>query len=519
MSKKTKDGALMDRFWLMGLAGCYLVTAPAMGALQTVWKGGGLADPVFSITQVVIDDSGAVAAVVDLDNGNDFVPTILFNSVPGTTQTQVLISGGSTIFGGGGAFDGFANLSLTGTGGQGTRLTFAGSSDSSTKQFGVFQVDLGSGGRTDYRGVVQGDDVFDGDGVKHPFSFQPSPGEVTDLSLVSVHVNGAGQALFGGKVDDGQVLARVAGGPASRYLDATLGMSNFNEDGRSLAQRRITQSGGAVFLADGAGGNNAIYRMTGAMQTPQAWINGPIAADGENYTPSLLLGANDDNVLFQGVDGNSNRSIFIKHGPDPIKQVGMYSQPLVGESAAGALTDNGLAAFLATDNLNQTELLYYDPAGSGQTVQVAGRGTAITGTSWLIQQVGIDGRAAPMLNDNGVVVFGAWIGQTLNDSGLPALLWWSDGALHLVAKVGDEVALEGVDGYTLTDVMSGGLGVESDIYKDGLSANNQLAFAVAYSGPNGEEGSAVLITSVPEPGAVGILMLAAWGLRRRRHRN
>lgn len=503
----------MIRSWLAGLSGLGLAAVPALGGLQTVWKGGGLAEAVFSVSQVVISDSGEVAAVVDLDNGNDFIPTILFNATPGTNQAQALVQGGSGIFGGGGSFDGFANVSMTGGAGVGgTRLTFAGSSDAGSQQFGVFQVDMGTGGRVDYRGVVQGDEAFDGDGVKHPFSFQPSPSQVTDLSLVSVHANGSGQALFGGKVNDGQVLARVDGGPAGRYLDSTLGLANFNEDGRSLPQRRITESGAAVFLGDGPGGTNAIYRMSGAMLTPQAWINGPISAGGEDYTPSLVLGATDDAVLFWGVDGNNDRSIFIKHGLDPIKQLGMYSQPLVGEYAGGALTDNGLAAFLATDNQGQTELLFYDAAGNGLAQQVAGRGTAIAGTPWLVQQVGIDGRAAPMLNENGVVVFGAWIAQDLNDSGLPALLWWEDGSLRLVAKAGDEVALENVGGYTLTDVMSGGLGVEGDIYKDGLSADNQLAFAVAYSGPGGEEGTAVLLTSVPEPTAMvwlaaGVLIL------------
>jgi hypothetical protein len=215
------------------------------------------------------------------------------------------------------------------------------------------------------------------------------------------------------------------------------------------------------------------------------------------------------------VDGNNDRSIFIKHGLDPIKQVGMYGQTLVGEYAAGALTDNGLAAFLATDSQDQTELLFYDVAGNGLTQQVAAPGTAITGTPWLVQQVGIDGRAAPMLNENGVVVFGAWITEDLNDPGLPALLWWENGQLHLVAKVLDEVELDGDGGYTLTDVLSGGLGLEGDIYKDGLSDTNQLAFGVSYTGPSGD-GTAVLITSVPEP--TGVLWLAAggWVLMRRR---
>jgi hypothetical protein len=506
----------MIRSLLVGLSGLGLCVVPAMGGLQTVWKGGSLADPVFSLSQVVISDTGAVSAVVDQDNGVDYIPAILFNSTPGTSQTQVLVQGGSSLFGGGGAFDGFANVSMTGGAGVGgTRLTFAGSSDAGSQQFGVFQVDMATGGRTDYRGVVQGDLVFAGDANTHPYSFQPSPGQVTDLSLVSVHVNESGQSLFGGKVDNGQVLAGVDGGAATRYLDSTLGLTNFNEDGRALAQRRITSSGGAVFLADGSGGNNAIYRMSGAMQTPQAWINGPISAGGQDYTPSQVLGATDDTVLFQGVDGNNDRSIFIKHGLDPIKQVGMYGQTLVGEYAAGALTDNGLAAFLATDSQDQTELLFYDVAGNGLTQQVAAPGTAITGTPWLVQQVGIDGRAAPMLNENGVVVFGAWITEDLNDPGLPALLWWENGQLHLVAKVLDEVELDGDGGYTLTDVLSGGLGLEGDIYKDGLSDTNQLAFGVSYTGPSGD-GTAVLITSVPEP--TGVLWLAAggWVLMRRR---
>jgi hypothetical protein len=259
--------------------------------------------------------------------------------------------------------------------------------------------------------------------------------------------------------------------------------------------------------------------MTGAMQTPQAWINGPISAGGSDYTPSQVLGATDDSVLFQGVDVNNDRSIFIKSGSDPIKQVGMYGQTLVGEYAAGALTENGLAAFLATDNQDQTELMFYDPADNGPAQLVAGVGTTITGSSYLVQAVGIDGKAAPMLNENGVVVFGAWVAENLNDQGIPALLWWENGQLHLVAKLSDVVEIDGNGGYTLTDVMSVGLGLEGDIYKDGLSNNNQLAFSVGYYGPNNEEGMAVLLTSVPEP--TGLAWLAAGALilsRRKRTR-
>lgn len=517
MSKSRKKVKNMGRFWLMSLVGMGLLTAPAMGGFVTVWNGGGLADPAFSISQVVISETGTVASLVSLDTGNDYPPAILYNSTPGTNQTQVLVQGGDAIFGGGGSFDGFANLSLNSLGAQGTRLTFAGSSDAGLQQFGVFQVDMGAG-RTDYRGVVQSDPVFAGDVTQLPFSFQPSPSEVTNLSLVSTHTNSIGEVLFGGKVDNGQVLARVNGGAAERYLDSTLGVSNFNEDARTLAQRRITETGGAAFLADGPGGNSAIYRMAGAMQTPQAWVNGPIVMGGGSYTPSLLLGATDEDALFQGVDGNGDRAIFFKHGTDPIRQLGMYSQPLVGERAGAELTNNGLAAFLATDGADEPELLYYDAAWNGPAVQVAGQGTTITGTPWVVKQVGIDGRTAPMLNENGVVVFGAWIGADLdpNDMGMPALLWWSEGTLRLVAMVGDVVDVEGQSGYTITDVMSGGLGVEGDIYKDGLSNNNQLAFAVSYYGPNAEEGIAVLMTALPEPGGVGILVLTAWILGRRK---
>jgi hypothetical protein len=238
------------------------------------------------------------------------------------------------------------------------------------------------------------------------------------------------------------------------------------------------------------------------------------AAVQHTYTPSILLAATSSDTLFVGKDSGSDEEVFLQHGvtdgssaPTP-RGIASFTGPLSATISGEVSPNNGYAAFTVPGAGGNLQVDYSADHGAASALTIAAPGGSVDGQT--IDSI-LAGDAAPvMINDNGVTAFSADIGPDDNEA---LLAWSAAGGLKIVAEIGDPV--DGVNGSSLGTIAafddnSLGTDLGTNLYNDGLSDANRLAFGVVYDtgtqDGSGDEilGSAVVsaVVTVPEPASL-----------------
>lgn len=349
--------------------------------------------------------------------------------------------------------------------------------------------------------------------------------------MPSFGVNKSGSVALGAAQPNAagnQLLAQWNNGDTSPavLLDQTAPQSEYNSP-TFLPNKSMTSTGAAVFAADEAG-TRRIFGIDSGSPAAQQRVADSFTIGSSTYEPFMVLGAtgtaSTGATLFQAFKDSSTLSLVMKTTNGSAIELGTFNGS--GPYAAEMSANGRAAAYIPTANGGKIVYLKDDISSTAPTTIVAVN-DAIDG-GYTISNLPANG-TAPMVNDNGVVVFEAEITDGSNNQ-FEALLIWSEGAASptVVIKSGDAVTVNG-NGVTVASFSTTGspfnpntpypgLTLDADGLKDGLSDTNQLAFGVLYDGTSGLE-SAVLVTSLPEPGMVSALaVFAAGALLRRRNR-
>jgi hypothetical protein len=494
------------------------LTAPALGqvfSFDTVFYSDGpvptgASNVVEFTTQVVLQEgTNNVASLGSVDGS----VAILFSEPSGPGyDTSLVVQALDPLYGGGGQFEDLQNVSLTGGG---SRITFVGQSGSG---FGVFQYDVGQPS-PEHRVIFEGDSLGGG-----PIDLNGGL-----LGGVAYQAISSGKALFAGA--SGPEL--VASGDGSTTPVIIVDSSQPNTDQLSLftntpGKYAYTSTGAAVFIADNNGSRDVVSVGT-PLATPTVRFTGGQVVNSEPYEPEQLLGATDNDALFIGQDDDGNFGILISRQGDGTKALSTFASGDVGGPGDlrtdGVITEGRKVALFAP-NGSGGSVKYYDSDADSAVQTVAAIGTHVTDDAipLEIRDISLAEVFAPMVNDNGVIVFDARIapesGPNSGDE-VDALIAWWPALAHpvVVAKVGDVIDIGG-NPETIAAILPNGINpiFDGGIYKDGLNNQNYLAFGVAYDDGNK---SAVLLTQIPEPG-IGLLALGfavGGGMVNRRRRN
>ena len=510
---------------LLGLGG---VVTPAAGqnfSFVTVLEGetpiNTAGQPLANVGQVVLQDDNAVAAIVGVGPIGSPVHVVTFNATPGNSFAAIIASEGQSHStfntSGAGSFGEFNNLAAS----NGV-VTFVGTQSTGNTGRGVFRYDVNTSQPSTIH--FDDDDVNAWNGVLN-----------TGVGLPAYGVNTAGGVVFSAATGalpppGDQFVARFSVGSGStRIHDDSSGVTNYNYPDSGYPTRKVlTEAGHAVFIGDDNQGVSRIYNVTPG---PSPVRSERPFSGGVTYEADRLLAASGDDVngvtLFRAFKNRPNPNdegwsigALLVQSTHGLTEVGAFdlNDGALPEVTA-VMSDNGrIAAFIP--DATGGHVAYYDAAAGG-LVQTLGA-NANVGDGFKIQGVSIGGGSVPMVNENGMIVFDAIIVND-DDDARQALIAWSPDSNEgpsIVIKTGDTVSIDGSD-VTIAQLISnspypiGDLAYDADVLKDGLNENDYLAFGVRYVGGENGQGSAILLTHVPEPAGLAIFSLAGVFLMRR----
>jgi len=465
--------------------------------------------------QVVAGTNGQVGLLGSDSDGNQLV-LYYDGSNWSTVQTAGQSVGGNTA-------QQFANLAISGNmaTGSGTRLTYEGI-NTNNSDAGVFQYDTGSAGPQQV--------AFDGQNggigtLTIPSFYGNSEG------FMPLEVDAAGNVVFQPFNSSGDGLLVV--GNITGAQVQTLAYTSDNTSDSSVGSKSLwggpnrlgisTDATGsttyALMASPASSANTALYSFTGGTATN---ISG-------SFTDPLLLAAQQNTAasvnaaVFEATDPtNANNFDVVIHdtGGNHILQ-SIPSATATGARDTAEMTTGGNLAYYVPNSTGGALEYYNLSAGNYTPTQVAGIGSAVsnpfTSGSFVIKQL-VDTLQAPMVNNNGLVVFDALIGISGNNaSSFQALLDWNgSGSPTVLLYAGEDIAgygpidPDGIDINSLVD--------QSDVFKDSLNDQGYLNVIANF---DDYSSVAVLQTqlSVPEPTTLALaLPLAGAALMRRRRR-
>jgi hypothetical protein len=484
---------------------------------------------LIDVGQVVLQDDGAVAALTRFRSATGpTIPAVTFNPTPGDSAAKIVAHKGQTLFGGsGGTFEEFANLSsIDGN------VTFIAEAQS-TANLGLFRYAYTAGLETRTPIHLEGG-AIDG----HASSL-----ETGGFTPTAYGVNGAGRLAFGAVTvppatsPGTQFVARWdgSGGAPIRSVDGASGLTNINEP--SFSRTFLTASDTTVFIAHTSAGRGIYAIDSAAGAAPVERVGAGVTIGGDAYAPMRVVGATGSGaggstLLFASKNpapsDESNQALLLRFGGDgSTQELGSYDfdppsgPPAIGFDAGAMMSTAGRVAALIPD-ADGGRAIYHDGTPSGAVESIAEVGTSVGGGFSITSLSPYS--AAPMINDNGVVVFDATIADGTNDP-VNALIAWAPhlGGPFVVVKAGDTVDVDGTPRIVSSVIPNipapaNILGYDAEVLKDGLNEQNQLAFAILYM--NGASAEfAVLRTELPEPNAILLAPLGAAGLLARRRKS
>ncbi len=502
------------------LAGIVSPSAAAELSFQTILDGDSATPAagatLVSVRQVVLGEDGAVSARVQFDDSVSGFNALSRNVTAGNANAQLIVRGGDSLWGGGGTYGDFTNLAVSSDGSGGQRLTFAARSPSN--QFGVFQYD--TTGSTQHRSIFEGDSLG---GAGPTFSFNTPPVSFGPAFGVVVNVNPAGQALTGGFAAAESQIVLATGTPASMYVnETTSGLTGMGETFSQPIKRVITAAGNGVFLADGTSGRR-IMDVASPGSTSGA-ITERVAEstliDGATYSPEMLLGASAGGTLYRAAvtstASSSDLAVLYKPTSGAAQVLGSaYDRATFGIDGTGVLTQQGYGAAYIPEEVSSAlagRIVAIDPNSPTSHAEIAVGEALSDGYTLanLVTSLGVP--TAPMVNDNGWIVFDASI--TGGDLAGPtdALVAWNptSGTRQVVLHIGQFVEIAGGPAREIFSISQSDLIFDPDVLKDGLNNLNQLAIGVGYYDPSDDSyRSAILMTTIPEPGAWAVFTAVA----------
>jgi hypothetical protein len=307
-------------------------------------------------------------------------------------------------------------------------------------------------------------------------------------------------------------------------------LKGFNLGTPDVAYRRqvVTQDGSVVFYAETADTNTpGIYRMGPTGSVSQVSLSGI-------STVSSVQGASNDAVLYTTLTtpgAGPTVHLNLKVGNSASIELTNYLASNDARPQTIAMTQQNRIAFYDPGSApNSASLKYYDADHNVVTIAAEGISTVTDGsTQFTIKALSIDDgkRTAPMVNDNGIVVFDAVLTPELSSNDVHAYLAWDTQSETLKVIVKADLTGEFSDqlnGQTilafLPDVSVNESTFANDVLKDALSDDNWFAFTAVYLDENEGEHIAVGMTHIPEPATVSAMVLIGAGalLRRRRAR-
>jgi hypothetical protein len=336
-------------------------------------------------------------------------------------------------------------------------------------------------------------------------------------------VNAAGQVALSayttqtpfGSTVTGEYAVRGSSIGTQVAAQATAGES-FN--GQLPFTKAITPGGALVFNAAGNTGNQIVEATPGGAPTLRVE-----AASG--HSPQNVLAATETRTLFE--DG-AGLLLQVK-GAGWSEAQGASFISVGTTSARAEMTDGGKVA--AADAVAGT-ISYLDSAVGNQPTTIAQAGMSVSnpdapGVSgageWKIANLFGNGDIAPMVNESGVVLFGADI--TDSDAEVDhrqALLMWSAATdqISVILQAGQDLG----DGRRVDSFALPSAGESRSVWSDWLADDGTLGLNVYYvtdaldSDGFPIEGSSLLLTRVPEPSIVTLICFATAGLAWRRPR-
>jgi hypothetical protein len=483
-----------------------------------------------SVIQVVLQNNGDLAAVVDV--GDDLTNSLVYGAggaTPGviaTANTTIYsqIGGSST---GAPTFSDFTNLALSRDSAGTERLSFLGitQTEAGTTQ-GIYQVNPAAPATTGFRIAATGDPIIPGSDAR---TFAPYD---RGSNQVGYQVDASGNVVVAGTASGTQVILSGNSTGNSLLVQAS---ANVDQDfvtsadvyNQPDAKKPVINSGHTVYLATQVVESQTQRNILANPSTSPRYEQGGLGATG--LVPRDLIGANSGGEIFVGTitSGSNTQSAVYYHNntgatlTQLTPMLGMHNETITGDT--GEMTPAGHAAFYANSVPDSgsafQDLYYFDGAASHL---IATSGTSIANNGQTIDAMSFDG-SAPMVNDNGYVVFTADLldGQSVDHQ---AVLDWKYNPSNPNADPAPTVLLE--QGQNLTTAQTGTIpvdfiqgilsdGATADVLKDGLSDDNALAFGVD-SGNN----AYIVETLLPEPSAALLWLTGGtiWRLSRRRGR-
>ena len=471
------------------------------------------ATTVVGLRQVVLYDGGHVAALGDVD-GTEAAIIYSEPTDPGVWDSSVLVRENDALWTR--PTDGFGlldNVAITSSApGGGVRIHFA--SFSTGGDYGLFQYDYDDGAAATY-GLIDNDTVNGSETFKYDSPVNGS---------LAYQVNANGQMVLTGTAGGREVIARLSG----LTLDELASGSDNIEQFASQSNRRLITPGGNAVIVAQYDVPPTVDRNIDVFETGPGAPTSPLPESFfTGYAPATLrvLAANDTHVIFEAESGGSFGT-FLTTGSGSPTLLHTYNGNSLTLANDAALTGNGrVALYTPEPDTGLDTLKYIDLSGSATPQVIASVGTVVQDVQ--IVALGVSAQS-PMINDNGVVVFDAFIVDEGDDIGATArnalLAWAPNGDLMLIADEAQSIMIDGVPvAIDLLMLNNIAMPLDGGIYKDGLNNQNQLAFGMTYhTDPEDVEGSTrsiVVITTVPEPAGVlvlGTLVTAGFGLRRRR---
>lgn len=492
----------MRATWLLGGAGTLLLASGTMGAGFTLTSvvnsdtviDGGLSLGV--VQQIVVGNGGLVAmhSVVNVDH-------YIYKSVG---ETTTLLAGPNE-----GAYGEFRELAISPS----ANIVTYEAADLSGN-FALFQrsLDGGSAVRVDATGTntaAPGSEQF---GNNHY--------QVNDSGVVVYKYLTGTTQNFSTAIGT-TTIATVSEGDGNNLTAFNVG--GFGNDYR---RQVVTQNGSVVFYAETANLNQSgIYRMDPSGDVTQFALSG-ISSE------SVVRGASDNAVLYTTVttpEAEQTIHLHLKVGENAPIELASYSPGLVPQTSA--MTQQNRIAFYDPGSEPDTgSLKYYDATHNVVTIATEGVTTVTDGgTEFTIKALSFDTegrRTAPLVNDNGIVVFDAIITPD-GATDVQAYLAWDTQAQSLQVIVKADLTgqyADIIDGqlmaFLMPEVSVNVFTAANDVLKDALSEDNWFAFSAVYLDEDFNEYLGVFKTHIPEPATVTSLALVGAGalLRRRRVR-
>jgi len=495
----------MRASWLLiGVAGAGGLSAgAAQGAFsfQTVLDDnqpipalGGATGPYF-LDNFVVGQGGVVAASIWADNG------YLVYGAAGSGLSAVASLGADEGQWAGGApsiahFSSFNTLSLDAA----NRLTFGAMNDAGGT--GLYQ---STGGTLPQRTRI----------VASPSSAESFDAtNANPLTIALNHqVNGAGQVAVSAYTTGGSATDYALRGSAGGVQVAAKSSATDSFGGGFPYNKAITPGGVLVYRVAGSTGSR--IEESAPLTTPAARVEA-----GGAYSPIDVLAATETRTLFQDAGGLvlqvKGTAGWTAGGPGGASFVSLTSG-----SAEAEMTDGGKIAL--ADAVGQ-KLSYLDSAVTLTPTVIAETGMTVVNPDasssqvWKIANLFAGGTVAPMVNESGLVVFGAEIAPDGTSDTRPALLLWSADTdqLSVILQVGQELE----DGRTIVNIGLPQNPQSHSVWSDGLADDGTLGIDVAYTSAQAPDDwlGALLVTRVPEPSALLLMGFAAAGTLWRRPR-